>query len=344
MGHRRRARRLAPAAAALAVAALLGSCAAEGPPMPAPSPSYSPSYQASADPALAPLTGEPVEPGSLDHPSLAAKIDNNLAARPQFGLERTDIVFEELVEGGQTRYVAVWHSDIPPEIGPVRSIRPMDPDIISPLGGIVAYSGGQYRFVVLMQATNVFNAIHGYSDMADIMYRHADRPSPHDVIVRAQRLVGRHDDIDPPRQQFAFADAAEASTAAVEGEPVRRATVRFSASNQPRWTWSAEQGAWLREQGGKADRDNDGDQLRAANVVVIRVPVSYGLGVPKTELIGDGRAWVMSEGKVVEARWSKSSRTAIIRLALPDGTPVRLAPGNSWVELMPTSGGFSSEQ
>ena len=71
------------------------------------------------------------------------KIDNHEDARPQVGLNRTDLVFEELVEGGLTRYVAVWHSDVPDAVGPVRSIRPMDPDIVAPLGGIIAYSGGQ---------------------------------------------------------------------------------------------------------------------------------------------------------------------------------------------------------
>ena len=108
-----------------------------------PAPAYVSTYETPAPTQLAPLRGTTVPAGSLAHPSLAAKIDNHEGARPQVGLDRTDIVFEELVEGGLTRYVAVWHSDVPEQIGPVRSIRPMDPDIITPYGGIVAYSGGQ---------------------------------------------------------------------------------------------------------------------------------------------------------------------------------------------------------
>lgn len=95
------------------------------------------------------------------------------------GLQHTDIVFEELVEGGLTRYVAVWHSNVPAEIGPIRSIRPMDPDIISPLGGIVAYSGGQYRFVQLMRATPVHNAI-------DLDLAFADRDAGEGLGVRGR--------------------------------------------------------------------------------------------------------------------------------------------------------------
>ena len=139
-----------------------------------PSPSYTPTYVTPPPTTLAPLTGETVAGrAACVSPSLAAKIDNHVDARPQVGLEHTDLVFEELVEGGLTRYVAVWQSDVPAEIGPIRSIRPMDPDIISPLGGIVAYSGGQDRFVEAMKATNVYNAIHGQADTADLMFRTA---------------------------------------------------------------------------------------------------------------------------------------------------------------------------
>jgi len=116
-------------------------------PIPTPTASYISTYETPAPTALAPLTGVEVLAGSVTNSSLAAKIDNHPGARPQVGLGRTDIVYEELVEGGATRYVGIWQSDIPAEIGPVRSIRPMDPDIVSPFGGIIAYSGGQQRFV-----------------------------------------------------------------------------------------------------------------------------------------------------------------------------------------------------
>ena len=110
---------------------------------------------------LAPLTGVEIGEGELTGPSIGAKIDNHPAARPQVALESADIVFEELVEGGLTRYLAVWHSKIPEELGPVRSVRPMDPDIVTSFGGIIAYSGGQERFVDMMEATGLLNAIHG---------------------------------------------------------------------------------------------------------------------------------------------------------------------------------------
>lgn len=306
--------------------------------MPTPTPTYSSTYLTPEPMALAPLTGELVAVGALSAPSLAAKIDNHVDARPQFGLERTDLVFEELVEGGLTRYVAVWQSDVPAEIGPIRSIRPMDPDIISPLGGIVAYSGGQQRFVVMMQQTNVYNAIHGQADTADLMYRVDGRPGPHDVLVRAPELIGRHLDLAPPVQQFSFAPDVASSSAVREGEPTSSIALVFGAPSKPGWAWDAAAGVWLRSQNGVADLDTAGAPYSAANVIVLRVPVTVSQSIPKTELIGSGEAWVSSGGMRIAATWSKDSREAPIRLVDSTGTVIRLAPGNSWIELVPLAG------
>jgi hypothetical protein len=330
---------LAGAALGGTALAFTGCTPAAPMPTPTPTPSYTSSYETPAPTVLAPLTGIAVDdPASLAHSSLAAKIDNHWDARPQVGLETTDLVFEELVEGGLTRYVAVWHSSIPAEIGPIRSIRPMDPDIISPFAGIVAYSGGQYRFVVLMQQTNVYNAIHGQRDTEDVMYRTKAKTAPHNVIVKAPELIALHPDIAPPVQQYAYADSLAGATATREGGVVGGVDLVFGGSAHPSWRWDAGAGRWLRFQDAEADLDSAGGQLSAANVVIVRVGVSNDGGVPKTELIGGGEAWVLSGGGMVHASWSKSDRTAPVRLVDDTGAVIRLAPGNSWFELVPNSG------
>lgn len=342
---RRRPRRL-PAAlsfalvAAVSIGAVAG-CSADAPPMPSPTPtpSYTSSYVPPAPYDLAPLTGETVAAGALTTPSLAAKVDNHPDARPQIGLERTDIVFEELVEGGLTRYVAVWHSDVPDLIGPVRSIRPMDPDIISPLGGIVAYSGGQSRFVEMMRRAPVVNAIHGQPDTRDTFFRGDNAPAPHNVLVRAPQVIAQHAELAPPVQQFAFAESIAAATATKEGAPTASIALRFGGQSTPSWTWDAAGQRWLRFMtGGAVDTDAQGAQLSAVNVVVLRVPVQVIQSIPTTQLIGRGEAWISTGGATVRATWSKSSMTAPIRLLDAEGVAVRLAPGNTWVELVPLAG------
>ncbi len=322
---------------------VFGGCTtSEVMPNPTVAPSFVSTYEAPPAYGIAPLTGEQIEVGALTAPSLAAKVDNHPDARPQIGLERTDIVFEELVEGGLTRYVAVWHSDVPDVIGPVRSIRPMDPDIISPLGGIVAYSGGQSRFVEMMRAAPVYNAIHGQRDTDETFFRGDNADAPHNVLVKAPQVIAQHLDRAAPVQQFAFAESIAAATATKDGTPTAGMDMRFGSASAPSWNWDAASQRWLRLQtGGAPDTDATGAQLAAVNVVVLRVPVQVIQSIPTTQLIGSGEAWISTGGATVPATWSKTSMTAPIRLLDANGVAVRLAPGNTWVELVPLGGSLS---
>lgn len=287
----------------------------------------------------APLTGLPFGDENLNRPSLAAKVDNHPAARPQLALDRADIVFEELVEGGLTRYVAIWHSDLPPEIGPVRSVRPMDPDIVSPFGGILAYSGGQQRFVEAMLRTPVESAIHGQSNVNDFFYRSPDKVAPHNVIVRAVELVANFGDLAPPKQQFAYATDLASATAVTSGDEVVSFTTRFSSFQAPSWEWSAGDGVFLRSQtNGAADVALSGQRIGATNVVSIFVDIQVIQDIPTTFLVGSGSGFVATGGHIVSVNWSKASPEAAIELRDSAGQEITLAPGRTWVELLPAPG------
>ncbi|WP_158437871.1 DUF3048 domain-containing protein [Naasia lichenicola] len=308
-------------------------------PTPAPTPEFVSSYVAPAATELAPLRGTSVLVGSLARPSIAAKIDNHEEARPQFGLERADIVFEELVEGGLTRYLAVWHSDLPDQLGPVRSIRPMDPDIASPYGGIICYSGGQEIFVDMMEATNVYNAIHGSSDTDETFFRTDLRDAPHNVLVMAPAVVGQHVDLAPPAQQWAYSADALGSSAVREGTPSARIDVVYSSERYPSWQWDDAAKRYLRSQEGAPDLDLSGAQLAATNVIVMSVAIDGTYGpVPKTVMVGSGQVWVSTGGSTIHGTWSKADQLGAIRLVDDRGMTIRLAAGSTWVQLLPQSG------
>jgi hypothetical protein len=294
----------------------------------------------------APLTGVQFAEGSLEagylsRPSVACKIDNSDAARPQLGLNRTDIVFDEMVEGGLTRFVAIWHSDQPNAVGPVRSIRPMDPDILSPFGGIVCYSGGQTVFMNMMKATNVFNASETSEQGQGTFSRTKDRIAPHNVIVDVAKLATNHPEIVAPPVQFEFAGSLAESSAAVGGTSVSDIKVYFPLAIA-QWAPNADSTQFLRTQDGKIHTDAaDGSQLHTVNVVIMTVTVDrsyldrkYG-NVPKDVVIGTGQAQVCSAGKCMNATWSKADRQSPIVLTDAAGSKVLLAPGNTWVELQP---------
>jgi hypothetical protein len=302
----------------------------------------------------APLTGIKYEEGTAEAnglvgPSVACKVDNSEAARPQQNLNKTDIVFDEMVEGGLTRLVAVFHSQILTldadakaiGVAPVRSIRPMDPDIIAPFGGIVCYSGGQMAFVNMMRATGLYNATETTEDGKGTFKRLSNRYAPHNVQVDVKLLASAHPELAAPQQAFDFAQSLEAATATASGNPVKRLSVAFPSA-LAEWVPNADNTAWLRIQDGEAHNDSaTKEQIRATNIVVMDVKedrsyadAKYG-NVPKAVMIGKGKAWVFTGGKYVEANWTKSSQTARIILTDATGAAINLAPGNTWVELKP---------
>jgi hypothetical protein len=294
---------------------------------------------------LRPLTGVavPVGTAGLKTPSIASKIDNHSAARPQIGLQYTDLVYEELVEGGLTRYVAVWQSHIPELYGPVRSIRGMDPDIISPMKGIVTYSGGQAVFVAGMHATPVVNVVHGGAGTADVFYRTTTKIAPHNVIAKAPVLLKEFGKkLAPPARQFQYGSKPTTSSAWLDGKKVDSITATFSNASVRSWKYNPSLHVWMRSQNGTKDVDDKGHQLRATNVVVLRVTTTTVSHTPKTILAGSkGEAWVSTEHRTVHGTWSKNKMTSKIVLRTDDGEPMTLAPGNTWFELVPSSGSVS---
>jgi hypothetical protein len=319
------------AASLVAMAALLLSGCTTGA-TPQPTNSYTPKVYVNA-----PLTGMPFEEGtrpSLDGPSVACKIDNVHTETLKANINRTDLVYVELVEGGLTRLVAVWHSDLPTAVGPVRSIRPMDPDIISPLGGIVCYSGGQLKFVTMMRNTNVYNATETSEQTHGTFTRAKDREAPKNVIVDAAKLAAAHAELTPPAAQFEFTAITDQASAVAAGKPIANFSIYYPSALS-HWIYNGTN--FARSQDGIVHKDSEsGLQTTATNVVVLNVQIDRQYGkVPKTTLVGSGTGWVFSQGKQLAVKWSKASQTAPIVLTDEAGAPIKLVRGNTWVELLP---------
>lgn len=341
------------AAGAVAVLAL-GACSAPEPvepptpPAVTVTPSPSESRAAAPEPELPPtvwpLTGELVDK-IPERPALAVKVENTSAARPQAGLEDADIVWETVVEFSVPRFIAVFHSKTPGKIGPIRSARPMDAAVVAPLGGLLAASGGQGGILNMARkaGSQVLTNDAGHGGF----YRSSARRAPHNVYSSAEDLWKQADEKRdaPPAQQFEYAEDAESATVAVAGEDAKKLSLRMG-QGRPSWTWDAKSSTWLRSEGSVDSLSEDGKRLSAVNVVVLSVtPFDSGYNaqggamVPNLRLEGErGKAWVATGGKVVEARWAKDKEDDPFVLTLK-GEPLLLAPGNTWVELMPTNEG-----
>ena len=297
----------------------------------------------------APLTGVQYPAGSntfLAGPVVMGKIDNSPEARPQLGLNSTDVVFDEMVEGGLTRFLAVWHSKMPAQFGPLRSVRPMDPDLATAFGGIINYSGGQRPFVAAMKATGLYNADETSEVGKGTMVRVTNRVAPHNLFVNAQKEQSLHLNLTAPKPFLSFAsngNDANLVTATTTGTVATSVKAQFPAATA---TWDWKNGLWYRTQDGKALTDAaDGKQIMAVNVVVLRVAIDrsfrdprYGF-VPKTLLEGTGKGIVFSGGHQLAVNWSKPSATGYVALTDASGQAVSLLPGNTWFELVPNDVG-----
>ena len=295
-------------------------------------------------PAVWPLTGVAGEPAA--RPSLAVKIENTAVARPQTGLEQADVVWETIVEFDVSRFIAVYHSQVPGEVGPIRSVRPMDPVILAPTHGLLAFSGGQPGILDLVAASGVQMISHDAG--APGMYRTRDRAAPHNVYGTPETFWAQADagHQAPPGEQFTFARSADRAAAVLAGTPAGTLAFRLSSASNPSWTWDAGTGTWLRSEGTSPATARSGARLSAVNVVSITADhpntgfgAQGGAPVPTYTLVGSGDGVVATGGKTIPVRWQKDAEDAPMRLFTADGKPADLAPGNTWVELVPAGSG-----
>jgi hypothetical protein len=345
------------AASAAIIALVLGGCAkkkeeaatpppstpAATSPTPSPTPTPEPTPEATEAPIIWPLTGVATD-NLKERPAVSVKIENSPESRPQTGLEDADLVFEEIVEGGIPRFVAVWHSTLPKEIGPIRSVRPMDPAIVAPIGGVFAFSGGQGQFVA---KANRIASIQVLSMDAGSggFYRTSNRAAPHNVYANPHDFVRAADKkhSKPPKQQWQYAADAATSSARTAGEGAAKVALTLSGGSHPAWQWDEAAGKFLRFEGSDKAVSTSGDQLAATNVIVLKTKQTIAPGkdpagnpIPETLLTQQsGTGVVLTGGSIVEVNWSKGTNRSLIELTLADGSPVLLAPGNTWIELGP---------
>jgi hypothetical protein len=285
-----------------------------------------------ADPVM-PLTGQPiVDPALAGRTALVVKIDNHPEARPQSGLNQADIVFEENVEH-LTRFAAVFQSKDPDPVGPIRSGRTQDVELLGSLNKpIFAWSGGNPGVTKAINASDFVVAnVQSNARGASKSYRSRDRAAPHNLYAQGSGLFTMTAGAEtPPPQQFAY----RVEGAVVAGDPSGGVDLKMDGVNVS-WKFDTKSGAYLRFQGGKAHNDAALGQVNATNVVVLVVdyqPSAVDGNSPEAQTTGTGEALAFSAGRVVHGKWDRSDRLKPFTLTADDGTPVLLTPGRTWVE------------
>jgi len=299
-----------------------------------------------------PLTGRDSGGADTEKPILIAKIDNTANSRPQVGLDHADMVIEVLVEGGVPRLLAFFQSNMPAEVGPVRSAREVDPKLVAPFGALMAHSGGQDPVVVgLRQVTgDVSHPTMG----ANAYFRDPSRPGTYDLVLRTADVLG----LDSPEAPgFGWMTFGEAPGKDDNISLALSVTVSQSSAHTLNYRYSESNGGYLRFIGDTphlvlgaeetyANRNNAVEganpQLVAANVIVVYVPVidtgrkdAAGSVVPDYDVLGSGVAVIFRDGVAIEGRWERSAANEFFRFVDADGNDIPLAEGSTWIQLTP---------
>jgi hypothetical protein len=322
----------AAAAVVVAVGAgfLLSSPAAHRQPLakPKPTPSPSATHRASG-PLTSPFTGERVK--GLG-PVLAVKIDNIVYARPQTGLTRADIVYVLPVEGGLSRFMAIFSSHIPPVVGPVRSARQDDLQLLRQFGRpAFAYSGAQTRLLKVVQHAHVASL---YAGNHGGYYRDYRRTAPDNLYASTKALLAQARHASHAHSiGFKFSSKPPRG-----GRRVSRVKVSYPAASFA-FTWSHREKRWLVWMDGARAGSTEGPQLSATTVIIQHTVVGTSGFIedfrrpPDAHSTGRGMALVLRNGRAYWVHWSRPKAAGGTTFTMRDGRPMTFAPGQIWIVL-----------
>jgi hypothetical protein len=320
----------------LVTAALVASCSGgddkkTATPTPTPSATPSPTPSPTLGPSGNPLTGLAPVPG----PVVAIKVDNGGLARPyQRGLTQAAIVYQELVEGGSTRFMAVFESaSATSEVGPIRSARESDVDILRAFGTpALAFSGANHGVLAILAAAarNHYLSDASYNAVPSL-YRLGERRRDARNFFAVPARLGQRVRASQPR------DIGWRFGALGTGIPTRKASVPFSTSNSVQVVYDATKGTWKLSQAGRAI------PVAPANVIIQLVKTRpsrfsdvHGMNTPFTVSTGTGKVVVLRDGQRISGTWTRTGygRTRLVDAA---GKDILLKPGATWVMLQPNS-------
>lgn len=287
---------------------------------PAPSPTPTP------EPTSTPIQGGPV---------LAVKIDHVDAAYPRVGIGYADVVYVDEVEYGLTRLLAVFSSELPETVGPIRSARPNDPTILANWGSVPLVHSGASRLTYenYLNSGSHIDLPHGSGKG---FYREGSRRAPHNLLGRPADLLKTGGGSQPPEDiGFRFGDAPSGGAAA-KTVATRYPSVRMGAS------YDKGTSAYTVQTNGRTEIDAlTGDPVAPKTIVVQKVSmtdsknrVSAGVATPLAELVGDGEVLVLREGKVWEGTWSRAGLEEPTEFRVGDDE-LTFAPGPVWVWFVP---------
>lgn len=296
------------------------------------------------EPPTCPLTGREVESEDLvGRPAVAVKIENASIAYPLSGLEKAELVYEELVEGGATRFMAIYHCTDTAKAGPVRSARIVDAAIMMPITHILAYSGENDHVMNALEEAGIVRLNEDAATGALTRIPREGLSSEHTLYGSTKplrKLGAKEFDEPPPEDIFSFDEEVSGGRKATTVEII------FSGASIIRYEWNGD--GWLRFQGEIPFAHEFGEQIEVKNVLVEEHEVNLSdtildtAGNPSTEIaneVGSGRAMLFRDGRAIAGRWERDDVADPVTFTTRSGDEMTFAPGSIWIHLVPSDAG-----
>lgn len=271
-------------------------------------------------------------------PVLAVKIDDTNAAHPQIGLEDADVVYIEQVEGGLTRLAAIFSSVIPERVGPIRSARISDIEMLAQYGRVAfAYSGAQKKLLPVIDAANLQN-LGAQAQPPSIYTTDPNRVAPVAMVLRADLLMAKvieknYQITTANNVGWSFGDAPQ------RGKPTESVIMHWPAARYSA-AWSESQSRWLLSHNSESNVAESGIVLGPTTLVIQMVSITdseyrdkVGGITPFSQTVGNGRGFILRDGKTFNALWSRASEGVGTTWTSSDGKEIKFAPGQIWVAL-----------
>jgi hypothetical protein len=269
-----------------------------------------------------------------DGPVVVVKIDDTNEAHPQIGIDKADLIYIEQVEGGLVRLAAVFSTEIPSKIGPVRSARISDIDLLAQFGKVAFfYSGAQSKFLPVIKSANLFD-LGAQHESSKLYTRDASRTAPYDMVLDGIALKERISTLDVAKADninWSFGKIAN------KGQVVDSVKVRWPAANySAKWNGKS----WDLFHNGNADLTSDGIQISPATFIIQNVVITdseykdkLGGVTPFSATVGEGTGWVLRDGIAIEAKWNRPDAQSGTTWSDLNGNEIKFAPGQVWIAL-----------
>jgi hypothetical protein len=265
---------------------------------------------------------------------LAVKIDNLAQARPQTGLTKADVVYILPVEGGLSRILAVFSSHFPPVMGPVRSAREDDLELLRQFGRpAFAYSGAQPQLLPVVEKARTVDL---YAGRVGGYFRDPHRVAPHNLYAHTSKLLA-----EAPGASKAHDIGFRFGSAPSGGRVMASFSVSYPAAAFM-FRWSAKDGRWLVWMDGAPAGATEDGHLSAPTVVIQYTKVrtsrfrEQGVRPPYAESTGSGTGVVLRGGRAYAIRWSRPDANGGTTFTTTYGQTMSFARGPVWVVLAAT--------